>query len=137
MKLGDEVEGMHKGMKTVFADSHEIDKLAAWLESKPIDKLDQIYISDLENVLDLHHVPPALMPYAPFFKVITIERTRIPENTVIHKKLSIMLNIENSSFWKLCHLDQVKFSKNLTVCAFPIRDTIKTLPEDFAKDIEL
>jgi hypothetical protein len=139
MKIGKEAEGMHKGLNTLFMD---VSELCTWQENFKISgmegtEIQQVYISDLENTLDLSKVPLELLGYVSnyiFFRM-TVERTQIPNK--IHPKLDIMLHIENESFWNLRFGDQIKFSKNQFVYAIPRKDMIKTFPEDFEKDITL
>jgi hypothetical protein len=135
MKVGIEVEGKHLGMKTLFCSR---DELIEWKKMCSIIManldIDQVYISDHENMLNLN-IDPLLMSLLTTVKMVTVERTYVPE--YVHRGIDVMLLINNSSFWNLRGQDQIKFSEDLYVHSIMKDDMVKTVPSDFDGDIEV
>jgi hypothetical protein len=130
MKVGIEVEGRFKGLKTLFVDYSELysDDVNAVADEY---NCQQIYISDLTNYLDLSED----LTYINDKFIITIERTVISNK--VNPRLNIMLHIENESFWLLKPNDQIKFSREQFVFATPKDTMFVTLPTDFDQDINV
>lgn len=139
MKVGLECEGRHKGMPTLFLDASELPIWRKRLGDSLIrrDWIEQLYVSDLGNTLNLEMIPPELENVSPLTNdpIITIERTMIPSN--IHPRIEIMLHVINESFWRLGGVDQIKFSKDKCVFSIKKDQMVKTIPTDFEGDKEL
>jgi hypothetical protein len=136
MKIGKEVEGRHIGLKTLFCSAKEL------MDSPPNVKfaaeewhVHQIYISDLENELDLSDMNVFLGVLALSY-IVTVERTEVPAEYV-SEHIDLMLNIDSESFWNLRHTDQVKFSKDLVVFSASKNNMAVTIPDDFNGDVEI
>jgi hypothetical protein len=95
----------------------------------------QIYISDLENELDLSDMNVFLGVLALSY-IVTVERTEVPAEYV-SEHIDLMLNIDSESFWNLRHTDQVKFSKDLVVFSASKNNMAVTIPDDFNGDVEI
>lgn len=135
MKVGKEVEGRHIGLNTLFCSADELmDNPQRVAQAAEDWKVHQIYISDLENALDVSDLNSFLGTLALNY-VVTVECSIIPE--YIAHNINIMLNIDCPSFWNLRLHDQIKFSKDLTVHSVTLDNMTLTTPADFAGDIEL
>lgn len=134
MKVGIEVEGKDKGLKTLFLNAHEITSIAeeCLLDICNKHMIEQIYISDLQNKINLfsEYFYNLSKEYIICFEVSFLEQPP-PEH------ISIMLNLNRPDLFFLKETDQIKFDKDLFVKAIPIKDMIITTPEDFAKDVEI
>lgn len=147
MKFGIECEGRFCGLKTLFINANELyspeemnyvissnmtrNNLSWDLIKCKVTELQQIYISDNDNLLDL---------YSPMLKqwsaraVVTVERTALTEYP---SYVNIMLNVPNASFWYLRKDCQFKFSKDMNVFSATKRALIETKPYEFEGDITL
>ena len=134
MKIGIEVEGRLCGIKTLFCNELEYaihyGEILQELD-KRID-IKQVYISDLENTLDLNSDRIQRLAKEWF---VTVERTHLNQPTP--KNISIILNVENNSFFYLKKNDQVKFEQDLHVYSATVRNMTNTLPIEFNGDITL
>lgn len=120
-------------MPTIFMDAAEFGKLDLdYLISKGL-KFKQLYISDHGNVISLKD-NITIEKLCRNYKV-TVERTYVP--TIVQTTAEIMLVVEHDSVWNLRKQDQIKFSRNLNVLSFPVKEMVETIPEDFARDITL
>lgn len=143
MKLGLEVEGRFKGLRTLFMSADEarqiLDKADA-IEVSPSEKalralleVQAVYISDHDNTLSPTDAVFDLLRESSL--VITIEVTKVfqtwPED------INLMLTVDSSSFWFLRDIDQVKFSKDQNVYAVTKENMSRTHPNEFYQDIEL
>lgn len=136
MKIGKEVEGRHIGLKTIFCSAEEIEhKAANVVKHAEAWGVHQIYISDLENILDITDMNVTLGTLALNY-IVTVERTKVPP-MYLSDSIDIMLNVQNEEIWKMRRRDQVKFSQDLKVAAVALENMTITLPEDFAGDVEL
>lgn len=130
MKIGIEVEGRLKGVKTLFMECEEVDVGVGVLAQHP--NIGHVYISDLENKLDLNHV---LAKYPNV--LITVERTA-PRPQGLPSRLVYMLSLPYyDSVNSLLETDMVKFDKDQHVLILPKSAEITTRPEDFLGDVEL
>jgi hypothetical protein len=132
MKVGIEVEGRFKGIKTLFCTAQEFLNNPDIVEIAKNDKCSQIYISDLNNELSLKNLYLTII--AKSF-IITIERTSI--NSTPPYWVNIILTVDNPSFWYLNQNDQVKFTKDQYVFAVTKEVMNKSVPADFELDIEV
>jgi hypothetical protein len=139
-KLGIEVEGRFKGLLTLFLDAGELtedneEKILSVLKRNL--RIQQVYISDLENTLLL-----GVKKLKPFLKklsdlvFITVETKHLGK-APLPFYLNIMLAVEHPSFWNLRPTDQVKFSQGQKVFAIPVESMYKTEPSDFVDDINI
>lgn len=137
MKIGKEVEGRLKGLDTLFMSAQDfVEKANSFAEERSEifilcmeNSVNHVYVSDLENELDLQAV-------AKFSKreavVVTVERTALTER--VPSNINVMLAMDYSSFQHLKETDQVKFSRDLYVHCIPKESMYKTIPSDFAED---
>ena len=132
MKIGYEVEGRFKGLKTLFVNCDEFTKIdiAKICHNYMVQ---QIYISDCDNKIDLES--DGLIAYRSGKYVVTIERTKMNCNSPAW--LNIVLNVSSESFWLLKGTDQVKFENKLTVFEIPLENMYYTKPSDFDGDNEI
>jgi hypothetical protein len=129
MKIGIEVEGRYKGIKTLFCSALEY-----LMEPLPdLMRVSHIYISDHENALDITN--ENVFYEIPESHLITVERTEVGKKPC--DRIHVILNVPSDSFWNLRETDQVKFDLNQTVYAVPLEVMYKTKPEDFAGDTTL
>ena len=136
MKFGIEVEGKFKGIKTLFTSANELKNLSDVLKhcsENLLKDVEQLYISDHENTLDLTEMGEVLK-YTKLFNLVTVEVTKCTEHS---DKIHVMLVIDSPSFWNLNSNDHIKFSRDHYVFATQRKDLEVTIPEDFAGDIEI
>jgi len=142
-KIGIEVEGRFTGLKTLFLSALEFSneaylKKALELGDKHTDLkglIKQVYISDLDNHLDLVADPNLTLYELSKTYIVTVEVSEVREETPEY--INIMLNIGCPSFWNLSEVDQFKFSDKQHVFSASVANMSETLPEDFAGDITL
>ena len=135
MKIGKEVEGRHIGLRTLFCSADEfMNQLQKVGQVADEWGVHQIYISDLDNELDISDLNVVLGTWALNY-IITVECTIVPE--YVGTNINIMLNIDKPSFWNLRRGDQIKFSKDLTVYSASFENMTLTVPEDFSGDVEI
>lgn len=130
MKLGYEVEGKYIGIKSIFLDVSEMHRLDTVLNDH---RVNQLYISDHENTLDLGKHSP-LGKYLGEY-VVTVERTITSK--IVQDRINVMLVVDNPSFWDLRPNDQIKFTRNNHVYATTVRDMTETDPQEFLGDVHL
>lgn len=136
MKIGKEVEGRHLGLKTLFCSAEEFLTDASKVNEQAAEwGVHQIYISDLDNVLDISDLNAFLGVLAISY-IITVERTEVPV-AYVAKHIDIMLNVPVESFWNLRINDQVKFSRDLVVFSVTKQNMTVTVPSDFDGDITI
>jgi len=135
MKVGTEVEGRFIGLRTLFCSADEFMDSPSMINARAGQwNVHQIYISDLENKLDLTDLNSFIGVLALDY-IITVECTKVPQYT--SNSVNIMLHIQDESFWRLRPRDQVKFSRDQTVFAVTLENMTHTVPEDFAGDTEI
>lgn len=131
-KIGYEVEGRYQGLRTLFVNSLELKKIKV----VPTN-IQQIYVSDLENTLDLM-TDETLVGFGEKY-FVTVERTKAPWE--IHHNVNVMLNLQVESFWHLRNTDQIKFhldtNKGPTVKSVSVGEMYHTSPVDFLDDKEI
>lgn len=132
MKVGIEVEGRLKGIRTLFCTAEEFlygpDIRVAAREENCV----QIYISDLNNILSLFSSYLTLVAKT---YIITVERTKV--ESVPPVWINIILTVDSPSFWYLNPNDQVKFTRDQFVFALTKELMNKSVPSDFELDFEL
>lgn len=135
MKIGIEVEGRLKGIKTLFCDAQElVGARALFADDKTLSSVKAIYVSDHDNTLDPSSSDLAWLIDQGIF--ITLEVTQVTEKWP--DEVSIMLHVESDSYWFLKPTDQIKFHRgDQRVDAFAVESAYKTMPEDFEGDQEL
>jgi hypothetical protein len=126
-KIGIEVEGRFKGIKTLFIQAEEFDDAL-----RIPRECNHIYISDNENTLDL-----SAEEWDAWTErwLITVDVTDVCETP--RPGLNIMLRIDHPSFWYLKPTDQIKFEQDKNVWTIPVESMYRTFPEDFEGDIQL
>src|SRR5471030_209719 len=137
MKFGIEVEGLLKGIGTIFISADEYIAKAATgelHEAMNARKCNHLYISDHGNRIEYKEVGELFASHT-----ITLEVTNVFGNRPNNVK--VMLSLPQM-FWtdvsQLNHDDQVKVdSPDRHVLCMPRSAMIATMPEDFAGDIEL
>ena len=127
MKIGIEVEGRFKGIKTLFMSAEEYLVFNDNVEQQ----FNAIYISDIENVLPLQSVNLKALHEK---YLITIERSWVDK---VPAYLNIVLHIDIPSVWTLKPTDQIKFEKDLTVKTIPLENLYTTYPADFEQDKQI
>lgn len=126
MKIGYEVEGAYKGLRTLFMDAVELHDLGPGYVAA-------LYISDLQNSLRVEDLRSKLVSYP----LVTLEVTAPPVDLDDTPNLVIMLN--GPTFDKVSVLrpwDQVKINNGQNVVVFPMSSAIFTKPSDFSHDKE-
>lgn len=136
MKVGLECEGRLKGqrIRTLFVQTQEIDPLMKeidrWLLT--VGPIQQVYISDLENKLDLAR-DERLRELWERGLLVTVERTEVGRG--IPGWVRIMLNVGlYPSVWNLRQYDQIKVAQGLDVLTVGFEEMIRTKPEDYRND---
>jgi hypothetical protein len=150
MKIGVEVEGRLKGIRTLFIEAetvHEnLEKVRAALRTNNIGHL---YISDPTGILTYEEVGRLFECHV----TLDVTRTRAESRP---PNISLMLRVDPFAYeWRgqnemlvppywtftdierLHENDQLKFERNNKVYVFPMTSAILTKPEDFSGDIEL
>lgn len=140
MKLGKEVEGRLKGLRTVFMTADEAINIFGGKgpitvnvtkhDLAAIGNVQAIYISDHGNVLTPDSV--VFNEIRTLDLVTSIERTAV--NDFWPDDICVLLTIESPSFWYLKDTDQVKFSYEQNVRSVVLENMTVTNPEDFRDD---
>jgi hypothetical protein len=133
VKLGVEVEGRLRGLRTLFLQASECKGKNAEEIKQSIPEgmnVEQIYISDLENEFKLTGL--WLHRLAEDF-LVTVEVTELtckpPEG------VNVILRIDSPSFWHLRETDQIKFTTEENhVWMYVAEQGMATRPEAFEKD---
>jgi hypothetical protein len=143
MKLGIEVEGRFKGLKTLFMSAEEAADifnpkapLTLKMSQKAVKALGEVqavYISDHQNTLRPDN--PLFDQFRDTQLIISVEVTKLDQ--VWPDDICVLLSVDSSSFWHLKETDQVKFNYEQTVYCVPLENMSHTYPEDFRGDIEL
>jgi len=131
-KLGLEVEGRLRGVKTLFIGASEIEAAKAYLSLNPIS---HVYISDPENTLN-YVVAGWLFADSLVTLDVTAVRAEVRPTNVM-----VILTMPHS-YWdsveRLRPDDQIKFhSEGRNVLCAPVRNFVPTQPIEFLGDIEL
>lgn len=132
-KMGIEVEGRFKGLRTFFLTADEFNNLLGSSKWPSIGLYQQLYISDHENILDLAKHENLL--HQAKCVVVTVERTKVP--LMVDASINIILYVKNDSFWNLKPTDQVKFERDLFVSTMTLENMSITEPWEFENDEEL
>ncbi len=139
MKIGNEVEGAFRGIKTLFCQASE---LPAFLARKDalINQygLHHLYVSDwfkLLTQLQYDQLSAIGMP-------VTIEVTAIPSRarlSNIRYMVAVEVDPVELGFFSnhSRHLDQIKFTTNQHVATARMSDFNTTIPADFMSDVEI
>jgi hypothetical protein len=136
MKIGYEVEGRLKGVRSLFLDVSELDKFYEHFVRcnciKTVHEVCQIYVSDHSNTLDLFSIK--LLNLSKEF-LLTVEVTELKVDPP--RYINTMLCIDSPSFWFLRSIDQIKISKDLRVFSTTVENMSITNPEEFKNDTEV
>lgn len=134
-KIGIEVEGRFKGLKTLFIDDTEIDFVYENF-NKLIHQycFVSIYISNLSG--KLNNEQQEIINYFSLNIVVLIETKRISYST-LNSSINFVLRIMDNNVFKLRDTDQIKFEKNLNVKMVTVENMSTTLSEDFSNDEEI
>jgi hypothetical protein len=146
MKIGIEVEGRLRGIKTIFIDHTETTSLKDLLDTDArLAHIGHIYISDIPSTWDESNLMPLGWVFDGY--TITMEVTNsLMDRSVLPSNISLMLNVEGigddgSSFYEhienLLPDDQVKFNNGLNVLCVSKRHFIQTTPAEFLDDTEI
>ena len=140
MKIGVEVEGRLRGIKTLFMDASEgyckaIDVLA----SEAGRGIGHIYISDPENTLSYRIVSNVFMGFH-----VTLDVTEVKEYCS-RDNITLMLRIDkcpqnrifDSIKYLRSDLDQIKIERDRQVVILPMSCALTTEPHEFEGDIEI
>lgn len=135
MKIGLEVEGRYKGLRTLFLIAEEFNRIPSEdiIEIATENKAQQIYISDHNNEV-LNQCTFHGSQWSTF--KVTLEVTQVmfyQDHSAVH----LLLVIPEENVWRLKPTDQIKFSRDHTVYAVPVESMYKTTPEDFFGDVEV
>ena len=160
MKLGIEVEGRLRGIKTLFMNYDEIqqaldhhkgdsNKFGIWLHTYVIQQgASHLYISDHANQITPHFFNENLGPFLERKTriMVTLEVTQYNESWYAvryqYPSLGFMLSLEGPpSLWSMSPLDQVKFTKDTrrgpaVLCTLRLSFQ-RTDPDEFQNDVEL
>lgn len=133
MKIGVEVEGSYKGLKTLFIEQNELDKVLDKIKSVDVS---QVYISCNMYITGEQFI--IIKKLLKTEKLITIDTAYfdfIPKSII--NKVNIILLVDDSDFFKLKPTDQIKFEIGRKVYTAKKETMIKTLPSDYKRDKEL
>mgnify|MGYP003423883220 FL=1 len=147
MKIGTEVEGTLRGLKTLFCQASELQSaLTHWEKLQPIHKLQALYVSDHENVLTENEFQRLAkftsMGSCPTVTVENLTGRRI-EDYRVGFMLAVQTDPRSMGFFpwpgtvKLDKHDQIKFTFDRFVATAEVRDFDITTPEEFNGDIEI
>lgn len=133
MHIGMEVEGRFIGVKTLFIQAEELPEVSNYLIHKQRkEDVQQVYVSDNENVLDLNNNNP--LRWISQKMLVTVERTRLDATPPPY--VNVILNIDCPSFQFLKKHDQFKFVREDRTVECGTRSALtKTVAEDFAGDV--
>ena len=133
MKIGIECEGRFKGVKTLFLDASEYRPFIREPRSyRIVETVGQVYISDLENELDLDDV--GQMSASDKTKIITVERTALFQAP--HANVHVILRVLNSSFALLRSSDQIKFEPVTRLTYMVTKEQMVTSrPQEYEGDV--
>lgn len=130
MKIGIEVEGRLRGVKTLFCGPQDVAAAKAYLAANP---LTHVYISDRDNTLDYVMVGwsfPACL--------VTMDVTSVREG-VRPTNVTLILTLPHSHWDNVARLradDQVKFhSVDREVLCATARNFVPTQPAEFLGDV--
>ena len=147
MKIGTEVEGTLRGLKTLFCQASELQSaLTHWEKLQPIHKLQALYVSDHENILTENEFQRlAKFTSAGSCPTVTVENLtgRRTEEYRVGFMLAVQTDPRSMGFFpwpgtvKLEKHDQVKFTFDRFVATAAVRDFDTTTPEEFNGDIEI
>jgi hypothetical protein len=151
MKFGIEIEGAYLGVRTIFCQFFELERLVSEEIKAKVAELnvEHIYVSDHTNVVRQEQVDAILEAYPSC--VVTIEALGIPEHRVSHTTARYMIAIKWPDIERLeslMHYDQIKFTHGQRVLTFTGNNGAfkhregnasfyNTYPADFAGDIVL
>lgn len=137
MKVGVEVEGRHRGIKTLFCDALEFADLTVEdvIDIKMAHQIEAIYISDHNNSVDLTDNNIFVKKLKSFLQMVTVERTWVDKD--VAPMFDIFLVVESKAFWNLRDKDQIKFTKDLNVFAACKGLMYETTPDAFNGDKEI
>lgn len=138
MKKGIEVEGILRGLSTIFVDASEVltvGQVLDLVDHPEVEAARHLYVSD-------HSLEVSIESLASYFPrhYITWEVRTIPKDpTTLPNNMGIMLS-GCPDFWQIKRLrpcDQLKFSDGQNVVVFSMKDAMFTAPHEFEGDVEL
>lgn len=140
MKIGREVEGRLKGIKTLFLDAEHIEKARTFLDQGDNAVLQHLYISDQSNTLDYHTVSdifPEHLVTMDITEVLYDSPIDLPENVVLMLRVKggtqeIFENVE-----RMRTTDMIKIEHQRKVYCFTVGNAVVTFPREFEQDIEI
>jgi len=135
MRVGIEVEGRFKGLRSVFVTAQE------WcihrkqiLRTMKADKIGyhQLYIIDRANILDLNtcFLHMSISKY-----IVTVERSKLEQ--VAPEWMHIVLSFQDDSFRFLKKADDVKLHNGWDVAMCNFEQMVKSKEADFVDDEEI
>jgi hypothetical protein len=141
MKIGMECEGRYKGLPTLFMTAEEYLAGMQIYTANPslqamMDYPRHIYVSDHKGKINTEN----LVGFWSMSRLITIEVTKCPKNRMEWPRnvtFMLTLPVDKNNFFGLRDMDQVKFSKQLTVYVADKDTMMKTFPKDFAGDVKV
>ena len=141
MKIGIEVEGRLRGIKTLFitAGNDDVRTAIDVLYSDAGRGIGHVYISDPENTLSCRIISNVFMGFH-----VTLDVTEVKDYCP-RDNISIMFRIDKCPQDKIydsinnlrLDLDQVKVERDRNVIIFPMRSALITSPAEFEGDIEI
>ena len=128
MHIGLEAEGRLKGVPTLNLTCEEF---ASGEYKKVTHPYGNIYITDLNNVLDLEHLDSTRDPFKD--PILSIERTKVDRP---YENLNIIFFVPVPVF-NLKGTDQIKMHNGQFVWMTPLESMIKSTPADFQGDFSV
>jgi len=139
-KLGLEVEGKYAAfnLKTLFMSAEEYMEAEDILDIVNEQDVEQLYISDHLNLLDLNDIGRR---FADSDVLVTVELTQLdevpPEGIEIYWNASQASYAQAKTIRYLRSEDQVKVECAKHVMSWVVGEAVLTFPEDFDGDVEL
>jgi len=136
MKIGIEVEGRFKGLRTLFMGYGEFFELKSFEDIEGIlrDKcLQQVYISDLDNRIELRK---QILRDMSKVAIVTLERTFV--DGLLPEHVRIVLSVPVRTDMRILRPgDQIKIDQHQHVWEVSKESMITSIPSDFLNDVHL
>lgn len=135
MKIGIEIEGRLKGLKSLFISTAEIKQHGCEYFIEVAKKNQVVHIEIPMDIIVSVNDPMFYELHKAGF-LVTTESTQLVGD--IPDYLNFVLIIDNSDFFKIRGIDQIKFvDKELNVYMATVETMVRTYPHEFDADITI
>jgi hypothetical protein len=143
MKIGLEVEGRLKGLRTVFCTGKEFLDCSIWVLAITKRRIQQIYVSDHDAFI-VDDLREAFLERVERLKNVAFITVELPNGHPLlmaelpaEVGLIVNLKIDPHTFHGLRKTDQIKISDGLHVKTIAVENMFNTTPDDFHGDEEI